>query len=173
MAATNSTPKVNKHHPDLTGEHFYGDLLQLIFFLVFLAIWIADSFFMHFSDISTLLPLWLRLVAGSIVLIVSGYVANTGLKIVFGTPHTEPKVIDYGVFKWVRHPIYMSAIGLYLGLLLIKISIAASIVWVFAIILYYGLSRFEEKLLLERFGDDYALYMTSVPMLLPFIRRGK
>ncbi len=106
-------------------------------------------------------------------MIVSGYIANTGLKIVFGTPHTEPKVIDYGVFKWVRHPIYLSAIGLYMGLLLIKMSISASIVWVFAIVLYYGLSRFEERLLLERFGDDYALYMNKVPMLLPFIRGRK
>jgi protein-S-isoprenylcysteine O-methyltransferase Ste14 len=35
---------------------------------------------------------------------------------------------------------------------------------------WYSISRYEERLLLERFGDDYASYMCDVPLWFPRIR---
>jgi protein-S-isoprenylcysteine O-methyltransferase Ste14 len=83
----------------------------------------------------------------------------------------EPTVITKSVFGVIRHPIYLAEILAYLGLLLMSLSLAAAAVWVGAIAFLHAISRYEEKLLLARFGDAYAAYMREVPMWLPGIRK--
>ena len=79
-------------------------------------------------------------------------------------------VIRKGVFRFVRHPIYLSEIILYLGLLLINISLAAVPVWIIAIFFLHYISRHEEKLLLAKYGNEYKQYMKEVPMWFPSLR---
>jgi len=71
------------------------------------------------------------------------------------------------VFNVVRHPIYLSEILLYLGFLMLSISLAAVFVWVIAILFLYFISRYEERMLLARFGQDYERYIQEVPMFIP------
>ncbi|MDD5603530.1 MAG: hypothetical protein PHG48_05520 [Eubacteriales bacterium] len=59
---------------------------------------------------------------------------------------------------------------LYFGLLVMSISLVAASIWFIAIIFLYLLSRYEEKLLLARFGSEYERYMKEIPMFLPWIR---
>ena len=93
------------------------------------------------------------------------------MSIVFGEKRDKPCVIRKSVFNVVRHPIYLSEILLYLGLLMLSISMAAAVVWVVAIGFLHDISRYEEKLLLERFGAEYEQYMREVPMWIPWFRR--
>jgi protein-S-isoprenylcysteine O-methyltransferase Ste14 len=93
------------------------------------------------------------------------------LSIVFGEIREDSTVIRKGVFNWVRHPIYLSEILLYLGMLLISISLAAGVVWLMAIAFLHYISRHEEKLLLARFGEAYEQYMQEVPMWIPRLRK--
>ncbi|MBC8478191.1 DUF1295 domain-containing protein, partial [bacterium] len=93
--------------------------------------------------------------------------AWTSIRIVFGEVREQPAVIRQGVFNLVRHPMYLSEILLYLGLLLLSLSLAATFVWLLAIIFLHFISRHEEKLLLERFGNEYARYLHEVPMWIP------
>jgi protein-S-isoprenylcysteine O-methyltransferase Ste14 len=104
-------------------------------------------------------------------LVLSGYLARTGLSIVFGEERKKPGVIRERVFNIVRHPVYLSEILLYLGLLMLSISLAAAIVWVVAIGFLHYISRYEERLLLARFGEEYELYMREVPMWIPRLRK--
>ena len=104
---------------------------------------------------------------GVALLILSGYLARTSLNIVFSEVRSEPAVIRDRIYKYLRHPMYVSEILLYLGLLLINLSIIAAIVWLAAIVFLYFICRYEEKLLLERFGADYEQYMREVPMWVP------
>jgi protein-S-isoprenylcysteine O-methyltransferase Ste14 len=71
----------------------------------------------------------------------------------------------------VRHPVYLAEILLYLGLLVGNMSLAALGVWIGAVIFLHRISRYEENLLLARFGEEYRQYMTRVPMWLPRIGR--
>jgi protein-S-isoprenylcysteine O-methyltransferase Ste14 len=48
-----------------------------------------------------------------------------------------------------------------------SLSLAAAVVWIISIGFLYGISRYEERLLLERFGEEYKQYMREVPMLIP------
>ena len=162
----------SKTRPDLAGEHGIGDAGQIILALLFAAVWIADSFFFNYTTfLNKYLSQWLRLPPAFFFLILSGYLARTGMAIVFGETREEPTVIRKGVFIWVRHPIYLSEILLYFGMLLISISLAAGVVWLMAIAFLHYISRHEERLLLARFGEEYKQYLQEVPMWLPRLRR--
>ena len=160
------------HRDDLTGEHAWGDAGQLLFALLFFGVWIADSFFLRYTtQLNYIIPPLVRKPIGFAVLSVSAYCAWTGLSIVFGEVREKPSVIRKGVFGLVRHPIYLSEVLLYLGLFMITMSLAAGIAWIGASGFLYYLSRHEERLLLERFGEDYESYMRDVGMWIPRVRR--
>ncbi len=157
---------------DLTGEHRLGDAGQIIIALIFGAIWMLDSSVLHYTTVlNQYVPVGVRIPLGVLFLIISGYLSKSGLSIVFGEKREKSVVIRKGVFNVVRHPIYLGEILVYLGLLLLNISLAAVVVWIVAIFFLHYLSRHEEKLLLARFGEDYEKYMAEVPMWVPRLWR--
>lgn len=163
-----------KHCDDLTGEYTFGDAGQLIIFVLFLVAWITDSFFFRYSTfLNTHIPAAVHLALGAAFVILAGYLAFTGLNIVFNEVREKPQVIRKGIFGFVRHPIYLSEVLLYLGLLFFSTSLAAAAVWIIAIVFLHYISRYEEKVLLERFGNEYRQYMKKVPMWLPKLSRHK
>jgi protein-S-isoprenylcysteine O-methyltransferase Ste14 len=117
------------------------------------------------------IPSLVGVIFGIAFLVLSGYLAGTGLAIVFGKGRRHTGVIREGVFNYVRHPIYLSEILCYLGLLLLSMSLAAAFVWVITIGFLHYISSHEEKLLLARFGVDYKHYMQDVPMWIPRLKR--
>ena len=160
--------KSHQHRSDLTGEHAFSDMGQLIFLVVFLIVWIADSFVFKYSTFLTqYVSNYIRVPIALIVLVISGLLAWTGLKIVFRETRKEPQVITTGVFSIVRHPIYLGSILLYLGFILLSLSLLSVLIWFIIIIFYYIISRHEEKLLTQRFGSVYEEYKKKVPMLFP------
>lgn len=161
-----------RHRDDLTGEHPFGDTGQLILFILFLAVWITDTFFFKYSTLlNDYIPFAVRLPLGIVVLIIATYLAWAGLTIVFSEVRAEPRVIRKSVFGVVRHPIYTGEILLYLGLLLLNTSLAGLAVWIIIIAFLHYISRYEERLLLARFGEEYKQYMRDVPMYLPRLRQ--
>ncbi|MBW1717056.1 MAG: isoprenylcysteine carboxylmethyltransferase family protein [Deltaproteobacteria bacterium] len=163
----------HQHRNNLTGEHRTGDIGQLIVFLLFMALWISDMFLAYSSFLNEYVPVIVRLPIGILLLIVSGYMAKTGLSIVSGKKAQSQGVINKGVFSVVRHPIYLSEIILYLGLLILNISLAAAFIWIIAIFFLHYISRYEERLLLTKFGKEYEQYMKEVPMWFPRLCRNK
>lgn len=171
---THHHTKKKSHHDrkDLTGEHTLGDAGQIVLAILFIVTWIADTFFFRYTTfLNELVPNAIRIPLGVVVLGVSAYLAKTGLSIVFGKVRETPAVIREGVFNVVRHPVYLSEILLYLGLLMLSISLIAAIIWIIAIVFLHYISRYEEKLLLERFGEGYKMYMQEVPMWFPRFRK--
>jgi protein-S-isoprenylcysteine O-methyltransferase Ste14 len=70
-----------------------------------------------------------------------------------------------GPYKYSRHPIYFFSIMF----LLMRPAMGLTyfiIVIIFVVYFYIG-SVFEEKRLVEKFGDDYVNYQKSVPRILP------
>lgn len=166
-------PRVQRHgHDDLAGEHIMGDAGQLVLACLFAAIWIADTFFLRRTTfLGSSVPLGFRIALAVIVFALAGYLAKTGMAIVFGENRTGDAVVRDGVFRLVRHPIYLGELLLYAGLLTLSLSLAAAAVWLIAICFLHYLSRYEERLLLARFGEAYRQYMREVPMWLPRLWR--
>lgn len=160
--------KKHADHPHLTGEHRWGDRGQLILLLIFLGVWISDSFIWHYSTkLTELVPDYIRIGLASLVLISAWYLARKGMKAVFGTERSKPGVIDSGVFRLVRHPIYTGAILFYLGAILITMSIASALFWFLIVFFYILIARYEERILTEEFGQDYLNYKKKTGMLFP------
>ena len=122
---------------DLTGEHKSGDMGQLIIAVLFLVVWVLDSFVLHYTTFpDKYIPLPVQIILGVIFLAAAFYLARAGMKTVFGEVREKPGVIRQGVFSLARHPIYLSEILLYLGLLFFRTSLAAAFVWLIAIRLF-------------------------------------
>jgi len=161
---------IKKHpgRPDLVGEHPLGDILQVIFIVIFLTVWIADSFIWHFSDFpGKEVSVWLRIIAGVAIAIPAWFLMRGGLRTVFGTPREKPQVFSTGVFSLVRHPIYLGSILFHLALVVFTLSLASAGLWLIIAGFYRYLSRYEEKALSEQFGEEYEQYKKKVPMLFP------
>jgi protein-S-isoprenylcysteine O-methyltransferase Ste14 len=166
--------KSHEGRDDLTGEHKIGDAGQMILFVLFFITWIVDCFLYEFSGIFLLnLSLLIRLPIAILVFCFAAYLAKASLKIVFDEVREKPEVINKGVFRFVRHPMYLAAILFYLAFLIFKLSLASLLLWIVIIGFYHFIARYEEKLLVEHFGSEYKEYMQSVPMWIPKFKKGK
>lgn len=162
----------NEKRTDLTGEHRLGDAGQIILACIFAVIWIADTFIIKYTTfLNWYVPLAIRIPLAAIFLFLSGYLAKTGLSIVFHELRKQPEVIRKSIFGLVRHPIYLGEILLYLGFLMLSLSLAATLVWLLVMGFLHYISRHEERLLLARFDTEYRQYMQEVPMWIPRLRR--
>jgi len=166
--------KVKKHddRPDLTGEHPFGDLGQLIFLVVFLLVWIADIFIFKISESEYLyIPQWLLIPIGSIVLIAGFFLARKSMGIIFGTKREKSELIHEKVYDYIRHPMYLGALLFYLGVSIIMYSLPLFSLFVIIFIFYNHIAKYEEKLLLNNFGESYLLYMKKVRRWIPRIKK--
>jgi len=87
-------------------------------------------------------------------------------------PEKKTAVVDWGIYKVSRHSHVLACIICLLGVIVMgwnPESIIYIILWVY-FVLYVALSHFsilnEEKLNIERFGQEYADYMKRVPRYL-------
>ncbi|MCP4311007.1 MAG: isoprenylcysteine carboxylmethyltransferase family protein [Bacteroidetes bacterium] len=155
-------------HPHLTGEHRWGDTIQLLLLLVFLGIWITDSFVFRYSTfLNEVIPDFIRIPFAAMVLFPGWILARRGMKAVFGTKRENPEVINTGVFKVIRHPIYTGALLFYLGAILITLSLVSAAFWILVVAFYIIIARYEERILTEEFGEKYTAYKKQTGMLFP------
>ena len=156
--------KTHEDRPDLAGEHKLSDIGQLVSLVAFMLVWIVDSFVFNFSDfLSRNIQWWILIIIAAPFWIVAGYLAFKGLKTVFGTPQESPAVITDGVFKYTRHPIYLGAMLVYVGMIISTLSLMSLGMFVLIMLFYNCVANYEEKLLLEKFSDKYVQYQREVP----------
>ncbi len=82
----------------------------------------------------------------------------------------DHQLIQEGIYRYVRHPLYLGILMFYIGLPLIIVSgFGFVIVTIPAIIGSFYRINIEEKALLEKFGDQYRKYAARTARLVPFI----
>ncbi len=162
MGAQNS----NRH--GMAGEHALTDIGQLVLFTIFLATWITDSFLFRYSVfLAVHVPVSIRFAVGGAALVASAFLALSAHKAVFGGPDREPGVISKGVFSFVRHPMYLGSWVFSLGLVIMTLSVSSAAVSLLIFLFYYLAAKYEERLLVKKFGAEYRKYQARVPMFLP------
>ena len=98
------------------GEHPFGDSGQLILLVLFLLIWVVDSFLLKISTfLADDISLYIRLVILGIILLCSVYLIRSGHAVVSHGQHPSG-MVSTGAFQYVRHPLYLGSIMFYLGL---------------------------------------------------------
>jgi len=127
---------------------------------------------------------WSLIAIGGLLYGVSTWIAfqhwrHLSLATMIGIPELSPagqrqgKLLKDGVYRVVRHPRYLSA-----GLAVIAVALFVDYVGLYILIfllfpLGYPMLVFEERDLVDRFGEEYRQYQREVPRILPRLRRAK
>lgn len=154
------------------GEHPYGDLGQIIFLLVFLIVWILDSFVFKFTTfLSVYVPNYIRIAGAGLLIILSVYMVRSGHRAVsHDASDSPPQLITDGAFGRVRHPIYLAALLFYVTLIVLSLSLISLFIFVCIIVFYNAITKFEELFLEKQFGQEYLDYKKKVPKWIPRIK---
>ncbi len=109
---------------------------------------------------------------GLAIVIVGEVVYTLGFIAMREHPEKKKAVVDWGIYKVNRHSYVMSSIICLLGVIVMgwTASVMYGILWIY-FVLYVIMVHFavvdEEKLNIERFGQEYEDYMKRVPRYFP------
>ena len=81
----------------------------------------------------------------------------------------DHKLVTGGIYKYVRHPISLAVLVYDPGIPLIFSSLYGFLITLALIPLVLYRITIEERMLLQRFGDEYREYMRRTKKLIPFI----
>jgi len=73
-------------------------------------------------------------------------------------------MIHRGIFKILRHPLYLGLSLITVGFLFAYQAVALVIIGAIAVILFYVASRVEDSYNIKKFGREYIEYMRNVPL---------
>ena len=79
------------------------------------------------------------------------------------------ELIDNGIFKYIRHPLYSSLLFLTWGIYLKHTSQILALVAFFSTVTLYLTAIFDEKECIRFFGEKYKEYMKRSKRFIPFI----
>ncbi len=88
---------------------------------------------------------------------------------VLKTNQTQKQLVTYGIYKFIRHPIYLAAILYVVGFPLIFSSLYGFFVSLAFIPCLLHRICIEEKMLIEEFGQQYLNYQKCTKKLIPLI----
>jgi protein-S-isoprenylcysteine O-methyltransferase Ste14 len=163
--------KEREHRKDLAGEHALTDIGQLIGAAVFLALWTLDSFVLHLIiNLQAVVPVVIRVPIVAVILVLALGMAWISHRIIFVEHRDPPAVITKSFFKYVRHPLYLSEILVYLGLFLLTGSLLSLPVIIGIVVFLNYVAGVEEKLLEKNFGRRYLDYKRTTGKWFPNLR---
>jgi protein-S-isoprenylcysteine O-methyltransferase Ste14 len=120
-------------------------------------------------------PFCLRQLSSWVLLILSIYVVIDGYFTLTrnGKPdrnfENTSVLVKSGIYKYVRHPLYLSVFLLGTGIMLKDLSTMSIILGIVNMIAVYITARIEETEMFARFGDSYRQYMSESRMFIPFV----
>ncbi len=134
---------------------------------LFIAQIILCLFFYNWLEIDLLAYSgWIILIFGIILMLKSQMDFRASGKKMEGKNWLETvKVVDIGIYSITRHPMYLSFILMALALIFMSQYWLNVIIGIIRIIMLYYVMIEEEKMDLERFGNEYKDYMKRVPRL--------
>jgi protein-S-isoprenylcysteine O-methyltransferase Ste14 len=122
--------------------------------------------------LANLIPLVIRLIFLGATLVAAAFLFKSG-HVVVGGEQRPAKVVSSGAFRYVRHPLYLGSILIYLGFTVSTASLFCLAILVVIVLFYNYIAGYEEKLLEAKFGDDYIQYEKKTGKWLPaFGRKG-
>lgn len=151
------------------GEHPWGDAGQIILGGVFLVVWVGDSFFLQRStSLSSYVPLSARLIFLGIALVAGLALFRITHPVVCREQRPDWVVVT-GAFRYVRHPLYLSAVFMYIGLCFSTMSLYSLAVFLGIFVFYNYIAGYEERLLEIKFGEEYRQYKSATGKWVPKI----
>ncbi len=158
----------------LGSEHPLCDKIQLIMIILFFVVWGIDTISFFIFGYSTvlvgLISLPMLLLPASVFLGLSLYLIAKSHNVVFGGTNDNRKLLDSGVYAWVRHPMYLGTLLFCLGFFFLSPSLISLGIWIAFFIIYDKMATYEENDLVKILGKDYKSYQNRVSKWLPIMR---
>jgi len=104
---------------------------------------------------------------GGVIIILALFQLNKNLS-PFPTPKNNTTLLQNGLYKYMRHPIYTGIILLFTGYSLYQNSFYKLGIALLLVILFYFKSNYEEQRLEQKF-PDYKLYKNKTGKFFPWI----
>ena len=154
----------------MSGESAVAVVFVMLQFGLLLAI--ASAFF--WSPFGT--RLWPRIVgsvvgASGFIPIVAGALefqaVNARPASVLPLPTDEAQLVTSGIWRYVRHPLYLGVLLVAVGLCVCHQNWPPFVLWAALLLVLLGKARFEESLLTTAFPSQYPLYREQTSMLVP------
>jgi protein-S-isoprenylcysteine O-methyltransferase Ste14 len=157
-----------------TGNWWCGMLVRLVFLIIIIVLMQSLSvrnFFVGQASTTASLPL---AVAGALI-VIAGLAFAVWARIYLGknwgmpmSVRENPELVTGGPYRFVRHPIYT---GVLLGLFGTALAVASIwfYIFIFAGIYFIYSALQEEKLMAQKFPDQYPAYKKRTKMLIPFV----
>lgn len=164
---------MSRHRIGLGSEHPYCDRIQNAMIILFLVIWGVDSFILNYSTLlAKMIPLALRILLSVLSLGIDTYLVSRSHRLALHEADGQPKLADSGVYSWIRHPMYLGTLILFLGFFFAIPSLLSLAVLILFFAFYNKMATYEETDLVKRLGEEYAAYQKRVPKWIPrFTRR--
>lgn len=152
------------HEREIPHAHIYHALLPIIF----IAIWFLDSQIFHITTIlNGFVPLAVRLSLFIIILAIAIIFILLSHRALFRSHQPPDSLITTGILAYTRNPMYFGILLIYVSLILLSISII-SIGFLFLVFLIYNkMVNFEEKILVNLFGEQFSDYKKKVSKWVP------
>ena len=83
----------------------------------------------------------------------------------------EQEFITDGILKYIRHPLYSGSMLFLIGYLTLAPNIVNLVSVILMIIYFFVGSYFEEKKLINSFGEKYLQYRSEVPAFIPNLQK--
>ena len=97
------------------------------------------------------------------------YLVSKDHKVVFEQVHDLSRLVDSGMYSWIRHLMYLGILVFCLAFLPISFSLVSIAIWITFFIFYNKVETYEEKSLTEVLGDQYIAYQKSFSKWFPRI----
>ncbi len=146
----------------LNAKDYFFVGIQFLLFLIY----VFEIEFLSFKLPKYLNTIFLFIsVIGFLIIIIALLQLNKNLS-PFPTPKSNSELIQIGLYKYIRHPIYTGIIISVFGFGLYTNSGYRIIIVLFLLILFYYKSSYEENLLLNKY-PDYFGYKNKVGRFFP------
>ena len=157
-----------KFRPELRSVTTHGLYVFVAFECLLALLFVNMGFWaVHVVSLSQVIS-WIFLAVSAFIAINGFY----GLK-KYGKPDDDWEnttvLIDRGIFRYMRHPLYSSLILLVIGILLKRITFVALVIGCICIVFLVTASLVEERESLKKFGDAYTIYKRTTMRYVPFI----
>lgn len=137
----------------ITGYMLVGVIIQL-YSLIFFGNWASLDLIMYLGVI---------VLVTAVILFLSGNILRKEGGMEEGKGFVTTKLVEAGIYRIIRHPIYLSWAYMFIGFALIsQHPLSLFLGGTMALLCYYFMLE-EEKLTVEKFGEDYVQFMKRVP----------
>jgi len=132
--------------------------------------WFVDPFSVRqvFSWIFLFISIY-AVIAGAVLLKRRGRPGRASTQKALYSFEKTSQLVDKGIFRYIRHPLYSSLLFLTWGIFLKNTTIVLLIISILSSVFLFITALIDEKECIDYFGDEYRLYIKRTRMFIPFL----